>query len=71
MLISKTKKKGAVKGEEKGQTLKTIGFHVKVLACTDAAASNIYKTSRSALVIKALREFIKNHNLEEKTGIKI
>ena len=72
VLISNAKKKkGAVKVEETGQMLKSIGFPVKVLACTDAAASTIYKTSRSALVIKALREFIKNHNLEEKTGIKI
>ena len=56
--------------EEKGQMLKSIGFPVKVLACTDAAAT-LLNTSRSALVIRALREFIKNHELEKKTGITI
>ncbi len=56
--------------EEKGQMIKSIGFPVSVLACTDKAAE-IFKTSRSALTIKALKEYIKNHNLEEKTGIRI
>lgn len=50
--------------------IKSIGFPVSVLACTDKAAE-IFKTSRSALTIKALKEYIKNHNLEEKTGIRI
>ncbi len=57
--------------EEKGQLLKSIGFPIKVLACTDKAAKEIYSTSRSALVVRALREFIKKNGLEEKTGIKI
>ena len=56
--------------EEKGQMIKSIGFPVSVLACTDKAAE-LLKISRSALTIKALREYIKNHDLEEKTGIRI
>lgn len=56
--------------EEKGQMIKSIGFPISVLACTDKAAE-ILKISRSALTIRALREYIKNHNLEERTGIKI
>lgn len=56
--------------EEKGQILKSIGFPIAVLACTDKAAA-LLNTSRSALVIRALREFIKNHELEKETGIKI
>lgn len=57
--------------EEKGQILKSVGFPIKILALTDKAAETIYNTSRSALVVRALREFIKNHDLEKKTGITI
>ena len=57
--------------EEKGQILKSIGFPLKILACIDNAAGTIYHTSRSALVIRALREFIKTHDLEKQTGMKI
>ena len=57
--------------EEKGQLLKSVGFPIKILALTDKAAETIYNTSRSALVVRALREFIKNHDLEKKTGITI
>ena len=57
--------------EEIGQILKSIGFPIRVLSCTDKAAADIYKSSRSTIVVRAMREFIKNHNLEEKTGIKI
>lgn len=71
VLILNAKERSKIKVEDLGQVLKSIGFPAKVLACTDAAAANIYRTSRSALVIRALREFIKNNNLEEKTGIKI
>ena len=57
--------------EEKGQLLKSIGFPIKLLACIDKAAATIYRTSRSALVVKATKEFVKNHNLEKKTKIDI
>lgn len=53
--------------EEIGQILKSIGFHIRVLSCTDKATAGIYKSSRLAFVVRAMRKFIKNHNLEEKT----
>lgn len=56
--------------EQKVQVLKSIGFPIKVLACTDKAAG-LENMSRSAFVVQALVEFIKNHELEKKTGIKI
>lgn len=56
--------------EQKVQVLKSIGFPIKVLSCTDKAAS-LDNISRSAFVVQAVVEYIKRHNLEEKTGIKI
>lgn len=56
--------------EQKLQVLRTIGFPIKVLTCIDKAAS-IEKNSRSAFVVQAVIEFIKNHDLEKKTGMKI
>ncbi len=56
--------------EEKGQLLKSIGFPIPVLRCIDKYAS-IKGFSRSGLVVMALREYIKNHNLENVTEIKV
>ena len=56
--------------EQKVQVLKSIGFPLKVLSCIDKAAA-LEQISRSAFVVKAVSEFIKNNGLEERTGIKI
>lgn len=45
--------------EEIGQILKSIGFPIRVLSCTDKAAADIYKSSRSALVVRAMRNLSK------------
>lgn len=56
--------------EEKGQFLKSIGFPIPVLRCIDKYAF-VKGYSRSALVVIALREYIKNHKLETVTKIKV
>lgn len=56
--------------EEKGQILKSIGFPIAVLTCVDRAATQ-EGISRSAFVVKAVKAFIKNYDLEKKTGISI
>lgn len=56
--------------EQKMQVLKTIGFPLDVLTCTDKAAT-LEGLSRSAFVVAAVKEYIKNHSYEKKTGTKI
>ena len=56
--------------EQKMQVLKTIGFPLEVLNCVDKSA-NLEGLSRSAFVVTAVREYIKTHQYEKKTGTKI
>ncbi len=52
------------------QVLKTIGFPLEVLNCVDKSAS-LEGLSRSAFVVAAVKEYIKTHQYEKKTGTKI
>lgn len=56
--------------EQRVQVLKSIGFPIKILSCADKAA-NLENLSRSAFVVRAVAEYIKKHDLEAKTGMKI
>lgn len=65
-------KKGEEMVESSGQLLKSIGFPIPVLDCVDKYVAIKGKPmSRSSLVITAVKEYIKKHNLEEITKIKI
>lgn len=65
-------KKGEEMAENSGQLLKSIGFPIPVLDCVDKYVAIKGKPmSRSSLVITAVKEYIKKHNLEEITKIKI